>query len=338
MTKFVIVGEAWGEAEEAAGAPFVGASGQLLNRMLAAAGIRRGDCHLTNVFNFRPANNKLASICGPREAAIPGWPQLGQKLWPRAEHARELDRLFRELAEHQPTVIIALGSTALWALTKINSIKKYRGTPILDYTSTYKILPTYHPAAVLRQWSLRPVVIADFEKALSESEFREIRRPKRLIYLEPSLEDIEDFYKKYIRGSASVSCDIETKTIGKLRTITEVGFAPSPDRAIVIPFFSRNIRGHSYWPTPEFEFEAWAWVERICKEKVLFGQNFNYDISYLWHEMGIAIPRIGPDTMILHHALYPELEKSLGFLGSLYTKEPSWKFMRQSNEGLKAED
>jgi uracil-DNA glycosylase family 4 len=54
MTSIAIVGEAWGEQEERARAPFVGASGYELTRMLDEAGIRRADCFLTNVFNLRP--------------------------------------------------------------------------------------------------------------------------------------------------------------------------------------------------------------------------------------------------------------------------------------------
>jgi len=42
--------------------------------------------------------------------------------------------------------------------------------------------------------------------------------------------------------------------------------------------------------------------------------------------------------MLLHHAMQPEMEKGLGFLGSLYTNEPSWKFMRTDHDNLKKGD
>jgi hypothetical protein len=44
------------------------------------------------------------------------------------------------------------------------------------------------------------------------------------------------------------------------------------------------------------------------------------------------------DTMLLHHAMYPELPKSLGFLGSIYTNESAWKLMRQDSEELKRDE
>jgi hypothetical protein len=57
-------------------------------------------------------------------------------------------------------------------------------------------------------------------------------------------------------------------------------------------------------------------------------QNGLYDLSFLWRSYGITVRAFQHDTMLLHHALQPESEKSLGFLGSIYTGEASWKLMR----------
>ena len=62
--------------------------------------------------------------------------------------------------------------------------------------------------------------------------------------------------------------------------------------------------------------------------KVSFGQNFSYDVQYLWR-LGIPVPNWGDDTMIIHHAMQPEMEKGLGFLASIYTDELAWKFMHK---------
>lgn len=329
----MIVGEAWGEHEERAGEPFVGPSGGVLKSMLRHAGIDYADCYATNVFNFRPRDNKLEALSAPKAEAIPGWPQLGQKLWISARYKSELDRLLAEVETVRPNVILALGATPLWALCKVLGIKKYRGTPILAADGRTKILPTYHPAAIMRQWKLRPIAIADLQKARRESLSSQLVRPRRFIYVEPSIDDIAWFYEKYIAEADVVSADIETKQ----GTITEIGFAPCWDRALVIPFYDRSKRGN-YWSTPSEELAAWRWVQRICEEKPLIGQNFSYDLQYLWDKNHISTPVVEDDTMILHHAMYPELEKSLGFLGSIYTDEPSWKFMRADNETLKQED
>ena len=329
----MIVGEAWGREEAEAGQPFVGYSGKLLRSMLRHAGIDYASCYVTNVFNFQPEGNKLESLTAPKSEAIPGMPQLGQKMWISKRYAPELERLWAEVETINPNVILALGATPLWALSRNLGIKKFRGTPILASDGKHKILPTYHPAAIGRQWKLRPIAIADMQKARAESLFPELRRPRRFIYLEPSLDDIAWFYERYIKDASVVSTDIETKQ----GTITEIGFAPQWDRALVIPFYNHITNGN-YWPSPSEELAAWRWVQRICEEKPLVGQNFSYDLQYLWAKNHIKTLEVADDTMILHHAMYPEMEKSLGFLGSIYTNEPSWKFMRKDNETLKQED
>ena len=67
-----IVGEAWGDQEELYQAPFIGPSGFLLRQCLAHVGVDMDDCHLTNVFNFRPERNDIKTLCGPRAEGIPG--------------------------------------------------------------------------------------------------------------------------------------------------------------------------------------------------------------------------------------------------------------------------
>lgn len=330
--KIMLVGEAWGAEEEKAGKPFVGSSGQVLDSMLRAAGIERRECYLTNVFNFRPPNNALDALAGPKSECLPGFPQLG-KLWIHRNLAPELNRLWQEVRDIQPNVVVTLGATPLWALTHAQGITKLRGTPMLTNPNlgAFKVLPTLHPAYILRNWSSRPVVIADLVKVREQSAFPELRRPQRTVLVPETIEELRELFFTHLDPAEYLSADIETKQ----ETITEIGFAPSESLAVVIPFWCRE--RHNYWPTLSEELEAWSIVRQACL-KPLLGQNFNYDIQYLFGKMGIATPRLRGDTMILHHSLYPEMEKSLGFLGSLYTAEPSWKTMRTDSETLKQED
>jgi hypothetical protein len=52
-------------------------------------------------------------------------------------------------------------------------------------------------------------------------------------------------------------------------------------------------------------------------------------MTFCWKNYGIPTPAPAEDTMLLHHAMQPEMEKGLGFLASVYTDEASWKFMRK---------
>lgn len=138
-----------------------------------------------------------------------------------------------------------------------------------------------------------------------------------------------------MRSPSLVSIDIET-AFGQL---TCIGFAPTRGDAIVIPFCARAESGRyldgNYWPTLAAELEAWSWVRRWCQYPGVY-QNGMYDMHYLWRTYGIVC-NPADDTMLMHHAMQPEMEKGLGFLGSIYTDEPSWKFMRKSDT-LKKED
>lgn len=329
----MLVGEAWGEKEEEARAPFIGASGWILDGILAQVGLTREDCYITNVFNLRPKpSNDVKNLCGIKAEGIHGMPVLQKGKYVLAKYAPELERLYSEIKKVDPNVIIALGATAAWALLHSTGIKAIRGAaapshPIVSEQlgRTYKVIPTYHPAAIAREWNLRPVSISDFDKAKRERNSPEIVRPAREIWIYPTIEDLEVYEQKYIINAKRLSADIETAK----DQITCIGFAPGHDKAIVIPFFSEAQPDKNYWRTLPDEIAAWDYVRRWCAMKPTVFQNGMYDIQFLWRSYGIPVPLAEEDTMLLHHAWQPELEKGLGFLATIYTDSPSWKYMRR---------
>lgn len=331
--KIAIVGEAWGAEEARARAPFVGASGQELTRMLSEAGIHRADCFLTNVFNVKPEpTNDIENLCTDKSNGLVQRGPLKAGKFCRPELAVELDRLDRELREVKPNIILALGNTAVWyCLGAGHSISKIRGT--VTGSKYGKLVPTYHPAAVLRDWSLRAVTVLDFAKAARESEFPEIRRPERVIYIEPSLDEMEWFFNEKIAPCDHISFDIETSG----DQITCIGFAPDSSSALVVPFVDPRKPGNSYWPDSESERRAWDFVRRVlATNQPKIAQNGLYDIHFLWRKYGIPVNNAGEDTMLMHHSLQPESQKGLGFLGSVYTNESAWKLLgRKGIETIK---
>jgi uracil-DNA glycosylase len=334
--KIAIVGEAFGEEEERLGMPFVGYSGRELNRMLEEADIARSDCYVTNVFNLRPKpTNDIKNLGTTRKLSSVPMPEMSKNLFLQDQYFPEVERLWRELKELSPNLVIALGNTALWALTGSYGIRGTRGTVVpASFCNDLKVLPTYHPAAVMRDWSLRSIVIADLMKAKRQSAFPEIRRPARELWLEPTLNHLELFFHHYVKDKCQkLSFDIETAGNSQ---ITCIGFAPSPKLAIVVPFVDNRNPTGSYWSSLEEEVKAWKWVGRYLSatpeiEKI--GQNTLYDINWLWHKVGITPRNYSRDTMLKHHAINPEHEKGLGFLGSIYTDEPAWKLMRGRGKG-----
>lgn len=325
--RIALVGEAPGENEELLGLPFVGWSGQLLDDMLAQAGILRSECFLTNVLFTRPPANRLESFCVKRTepGALTEMPALLKGSYLRDDFRPELERLHSELRAVRPNVIVALGNTACWAILRQTAISKIRGTAI--GTQFGKVIPTYHPAAVTRQWELRPIVVADLMKVKAESDFPEVLRPEREIIIDPTLAEIEAFID-HARGAKYLAVDIETR-IGQ---ITCIGFAVSRALALVIPFWDMRQESKSYWPTPLEEVRAWKFVrELLLLPQPKIFQNGLYDLQYL-RRRKIFVRNATHDTMLMHHAMHPELLKGLGFMGSIYTSEPAWKLMRRRGE------
>lgn len=325
--KIAIVGEAWGQQEALAGLPFQGTSGQELTRLLSEAGISRSDCFLTNVFPFQPQANDIEQLCVNKAGAGLQYPmpplRTGKYIDPRL--LGEVERLRTELTAVQPNLILALGNTACWALLARTNIGAIRGSIAEGVlVKGTKVLPTYHPAAVLRNWSLRVITLADMMKAELERHFAEIRRPERWVTISPTLAAIAEWVT---RPATAYAADIETSR----GQITMIGFARSRSDSIVIPFVDDTKSHHHYWDSPGDEVVAWGLVQQVLAGPVpkIF-QNGVYDMGYLLRQ-GMRLNSCLHDTMLLHHSLYPELQKGLGFLGSTYTNESSWKLMRNAH-------
>lgn len=243
-----------------------------------------------------------------------------------------LPKLQAQIKATNPNLILGLGPLAAWALLNVKAVKSVRGAPTKSLFGP-KVICTYHPAEVLRDYSLRPITISDFAKAVRELAFPEIRRPSRKLWLEPTLADLYEFERLHIEPAEKLSIDIETAK----RQITCIGFSPRDDLALVIPITCKAKPDGNYWSLGD-ELKVWEWIRKQCRRSIsVVGQNFLYDANFLWTSYGIPVPSMGEDTMLLHHAMQPELEKSLGFLGSIYTDEPPWKMMRKT-ETKKRED
>lgn len=314
--KIVIVGEAPGATEDSTGIPFHGASGELLDRMLSRVGIDRSACFVTNVVHTRPPKNDFDYFLRPKV---------------RPEYALGVMQLKKDLDVIRPNVVIALGGQALRALTSKNSIDKWRGS-ILESTlcKGTKVIGTYHPAYILRIWDYKCVAEFDLKRAADEAATPEIIRPHRDFYLDPDAATRE-LLAREMESAEWLSIDIECVSTPTGWRLACVGFSDRPDRAMVIP-----VRGDA----------DIAIVRRLCTSpaRKVF-QNGTFDCTVL-KQNGIEVTRFEWDTMLAHHALYAEsasgsdemsamggnkkgqtsaLKKGLGFLTSIYTKEPYYK-------------
>lgn len=152
--EIMVIGEGPGADEDAKGEPFVGRAGQLLTKILGAINLKREDVFIANVVKCRPPGNKT-----PTET----------------EFSDCLPYLLKQIEIINPKFILTLGAVPLLALFgKEYQISKHRGK-ILDYKGI-KVIPTYHPAYLLRNPSAKIYVWEDvqiLEKMYKEIKFKE---------------------------------------------------------------------------------------------------------------------------------------------------------------------
>jgi len=313
--KLMILGEAPGSEETRLGRPFVGPSGRELDRLLSDAEIPRSECWITNVCKYEVPQNE------------------GKKKTPfhiRAKnHGIDIDQQLAELQteinEIKPNVILALGGTALWALSGKTKISVQRGSILRGMG--VKFVPTYHPAHLLHSsaggeikgyWN-RQVMVFDFKRAWEERLSPLLELPQRTIQICRSSSDLYEFRQRYadVRPRKLV-VDIEAG--GSCLPIC-IGLAFSKSHSMVVPLWNRD--GISSIPDSDLGV-IWGMLAEMLWENDIVGQNFNYDRDKI-RRLGFAIRRIKSDTLLKAFAINPELPKGLAFLTSIYTREPFYK-------------
>ncbi len=140
----VFIGEAPGRNEDEQGLPFVGASGKVLNEMLATIGLQRADMYITNIVKYRPPKNRDPL------------PAEKQAFWPY---------LVQQLEVIDPKVVVTLGRHSMEYFLPGKQIGEVHGT-VQATTAEYRftVFPVYHPTAVIYNRKLRPMLQEDFAK------------------------------------------------------------------------------------------------------------------------------------------------------------------------------
>lgn len=289
--RIILIGEAPGKWEDLKARPFVGPSGAKLHDWWEAVGLARPDFYLTNVYPYRPPGNRIAAI--PKRV-INHW----------------IEQLHKRLAKlEDPYIIVPTGNTALYALTGLRSITKYRGS-VLSYTDRkgrkIKVIPTLHPALTFyeKKSSIERICKLDWARIAKDSEFKQRKVLKRKVTIHPTVNEVKAFIKKALKAEA-LSVDIETPG----RRIACVGFAISRSHAICIPFTAK------YRP----------YIETLmgCDTPKIF-QNGHFDTYYFDLE-GIEVKNWWWDTLAMHHCLDSTMPHDLAFIASVDTRQPYWK-------------
>jgi len=302
--KIVAVGEALGPDELSQGKPFVGPSGWELDKMLVEGGVSPNDIYFTNVLHeAAPFQNFFSKKEGLQRGL-----EFVEGRWPHEKITVARECIRNELRELKPNIILALGDIPMWAITGESGITKWRGS-VME-SDFGKVLPTFNPAGVMKNWPWRWLSVQDFRRLRREADHPEIRKSPWNFLIRPTFDEAMQSISS-LRGKLVVG-DIEGW--GELAC---VGFATDELNAFCIPFRSLE-RPKGYWSAEE-ELEIVLLLRDVLTDpstKCIF-QNGLYDMQVFAKQLGFVF-NLAHDTMIMFHVCYPGLEKNLALQSSLF--------------------
>lgn len=307
-----LIGEALGEDESKAGAPFVGKAGFRLTRLIEFAGLDRKDFSIFNTVWCRPPDNKLEGT--PFEA-------------PSIAHCRS-NHWGHLLAQHK--VLVPLGNVATGALLGFKHILNTRGY-VYPGPDGNHIIPTVHPSFIQRgqsRWSAP--FISDIQKALELAQ--KGLPPVFLDYLlDPSPLDAYRWAQAYIEElrrdpSLYLAFDIETPGKGDDEDDLETD-SDAPDATWHIHRIGFSYRAHAALSIPwePAFFAAIRLALGSAGPKVVW--NAGFDVPRI-RRAGVQIKGIIHDGMVAWHILHSDLPKRLGFVATFTCPwQPAWKHL-----------
>lgn len=326
-SRVVFVGEAAGEQEALEGYPFVGPSGQELDREIRDSGLSHSDVWFTNPYKTRPPDNKLPKLV-----------ELG------VDATTYEAQFWEELGEAKPTFIVACGKTPTNLLcpeTIIHrrgkedeegvSFSHWRGSlltsPFLSWP--HYVVPMYHPAFILRNYVERDINVFIISRVKEEFDYFQKNGkiqplPERTLVVEPNIGQALDILRGMLHANKPVSVDIEML---RRKVPYTIGLSNDIQNAISICLWDYSNSD---------SIRLWMYLGAILRKLSLVGQNFTtFDAPWL---RAVGLPaniQNTHDTLIRHHVLWPELSHKLEFQVMQYTREP---FFKEEGKGWQASE
>lgn len=294
--KVMLVGEAPAKVELEKMRPFVGDTGHLLTRYLRIVGKHRRDVFLTNICKCQVKDKSdlkkvLINRCGQ------------YLLW--------------EIRKYKPTLVVAMGKPAISFFVKGSpSVLSVRGRMFYSELAGTHVLCTYHPAAVMRDWSYEKLILKDLETAFNfvENPNVKVKEAKHKI-----VRDLDEAISvcKYMQESGEFVFDVETDSLDwMIANILSFGFSAEECTGVTIPFTSI----HS---TPFSRKERGKLLEQGIKPALAspakkIGHNIGFDM-HICETHNIPVNAVHFDTLLGHHLLDENFPVDLETLADFHT-------------------
>ena len=334
--RIAVVGQSPGDQESYFGAPFVGPSGGLLKDALNSVGIAWTQLFLGNLTQYQPPRNHFDALD-----------------WDGPEIQSGINQLREDLERFRPTIVLCLGNEALHLFKHGNvappktkggydwssKIGSWRGSLFVSCWpsgAAFKCLATWHPAAVLREFSLQAYYrtgfggLGDLERLRDEAGTSELRLPEREIVVwtpEQGLDAALEVLAHRRQDRLPLAADIE----GAPGNVTSIAFAGCPEVADVFPLARAD--GSSLWNEAD-EIVLWQAIKELLEDPAIVKvtQHGQYDFFALAWTYGIVVRGWQHDTEEAWWELAAELRKSLAVQTSLLTREPFYKPDKEDGE------
>lgn len=302
--KLIIIAEAPGRNEEAEGEPLIGASGDLLSKLLKKYGADLNtEIHKTN-----------AICCLPDEKLEPAE-------WRAAIKACK-PRLVQELEAVDCNTILALGGKAQLTVNGKAKIFDWCGTPYNDVTKEfegYKTLSTFHPAYALRVPPYRVVMAIHIQRALllAEDKLPKFQWPQ---FSWGTGDDVMSGLRRIAARGELACIDVETAP----RSKEQKGPQPQFDHLLNVGIADQHDMVSIDWPNAGPAEKRL--IQAIAEDPAhpLTFQNAPYDILAL-SEQGIVVAGFDHDTLGSHPIIAPGMRHGLSIQGAIVTHAERWK-------------
>lgn len=303
-----LLGEAYGQAEAARQTPFVGPSGFRLEKLIQNLGCQRADFLITNVCWERPPNNRE-----PTAEEVEQW----RPHWEAA------------IREHQIKVVVPLGNVPLRAILDLWGIQGYRGYIWRSELLGCWVLPTVHPAFLLRgnaNWTA--AWLRDVQTALRVAQEGHPGTPRRELTLDPPPDVAASWGHQWAAaGRPALAFDIETPDKSDNEEENEAEAQGTQAGTIYRIGLAYRHQGRTLvlsvpWGA-EFAVLAKRW---LLDASVSIVWNRHFDVPRLCAH-GVAFGTYPFDAQEMWHVLHTDLKKSLEFVapflvpGQLYWKD-----------------
>ena len=327
--KIAWIGEAPGVIEAREDRPFSpnAPGGKLAAELWHSVGLTRSDIYITNIIKERPGKSKI----DPRQDDLTPWFRVSSqgRVTVTPAYVAYRDMLTEELKKTKANVFVPAGNVSLYALTGLTAITKRRGS-ILEGNMWpgMKVIPTIHPAAALPNKNpiYKYFIKADLRRILEESKSPIISLPSRSLRILPPYGEI-CAYLESCKSLKRIAVDIEVLN----EEISHVAIAKEAGDSMSISFTA----GGENFLTPPQESHIWILIAELMEDPniVKENQNITFDAAFMFRKLGIVVRNM-EDTMIQMGILFPDFPKSLGFITSLYTREPYYKDERKKQSKL----